>query len=86
MAEAAQLLRKQSDDFELVLPVASTLSKAWMKAEMEQMPGLKPEFTKGADAALKGRSSTENISIRLRGGAGLQACGEESQKYLGFSR
>jgi lipid-A-disaccharide synthase len=62
MIEAAQLLLKQSNDFEFVLPVASTLSQGWLKAEMGQTPGLKPEFTKGADAALKGRSSTENIS------------------------
>jgi lipid-A-disaccharide synthase len=60
MAEAAQLLEKQGNDFEFVLPVASTLNEEWLKEELEQMPGLKPQFIKNADAALKGRSSTED--------------------------
>jgi lipid-A-disaccharide synthase len=95
MMQAAQLLRKQSNDFEFVLPVASTLSQDWVREQMElctsaakagvlagpdhrpkgllhpatgsseeleQMPGLKPESIKTANAALKGRSSTENRS------------------------
>jgi lipid A disaccharide synthetase len=60
MVQAAQLLEKQGNDFEFVLPVASTLNEEWLKEELEQMPGLKPQFIKNADAALKGRSSTED--------------------------
>ena len=59
MVEAAQLLQQRSNDFEFVLPVASTLNAEWLKEQMEQMPGLKPESIKTANAALKGRSSTE---------------------------
>jgi lipid-A-disaccharide synthase len=57
MVEAGRLLQKQNEGFEFMLPVASTLNAEWLKEQMEQMPGLKPEFIKGADAALKGRSS-----------------------------
>jgi lipid-A-disaccharide synthase len=59
MVEAAQLLQQRSNDFEFVLPVASTLNAEWLKEQMEQKPGLKPESIKTANAALKGRSSTE---------------------------
>jgi lipid-A-disaccharide synthase len=62
MVEAGRLLQKQNEGFEFMLPVASTLNAEWLKEQMEQMPGLKPEFIKGADAALKGRSSTEGSS------------------------
>jgi lipid-A-disaccharide synthase len=62
MMQAAQLLQKENEGFEFVLPVASTLNAEWLKEEMEQMPGLKPEFIKSANAALKGRSSTETRS------------------------
>jgi lipid A disaccharide synthetase len=62
MAEAARLLQKQNGEFEFLLPVASTLSKDWLRQQLEQVPGLKPESVKTADAALKGRSSTENRS------------------------
>jgi lipid-A-disaccharide synthase len=62
MVEAGRLLQKQNEGFEFMLPVASTLNAEWLKEQMEQMPGLKPEFIKGANAALKGRSSTEGSS------------------------
>jgi lipid-A-disaccharide synthase len=62
MVEAAKLLQKRSNDFEFVLPVASTLNAEWLKEQMEQMPGLKPESIKTANAALKGRSSTEVVA------------------------
>jgi lipid-A-disaccharide synthase len=58
MAESARLLQKQDSEVEFLLPVASTLSKDWL-CEQLQMPGLKPESIKTANAALKGRSSTE---------------------------
>src|SRR5438270_10450120 len=62
MLQAAQLLQKQNEGSEFMLPVASTLNAEWLKEQMEQIPGLKPEFIKSADAALKGRSSTEGSS------------------------
>ncbi len=34
MIQAAQLLRKQSNDFEFVLPVASTLSESWLSEQL----------------------------------------------------
>ena len=72
MIQAGQLLQKQNNDFEFVLPVASTLNAEWLKEEMEQLQGLKPEFMKTANAALKGRSSTENrSSIGGRSSIGL---------------
>ena len=55
-------MQKQSNDFEFVLPVASTLKEEWLKEQMEQMPGLKPLVDSDLNAALKGRSSTENRS------------------------
>jgi len=39
MIQAAQLLQKQNEGFEFVLPVASTLNQDWLR---EQMQGLKP--------------------------------------------
>lgn len=56
MLQAAQLLQKQGNDFEFILPVASTLNADWLKEQIQQ--GLKPEFIKAPNAALKGRSST----------------------------
>jgi lipid-A-disaccharide synthase len=57
MVESAELLRKQGQ-FEFVLPVASTLSEKWVGEEVKAQ-GLKPQSKETADAALKGRSSTE---------------------------
>jgi lipid-A-disaccharide synthase len=59
MVEAARLLQKQSTEFELLLPVASTLSQDWVREQLQQIQGLKPGFIKAPNAALKGRSSTE---------------------------
>jgi lipid-A-disaccharide synthase len=59
MVEAIKLLQKQGAEFEFLLPVASTLNPGWLRGQVEQMPGLKPESIKTANAALKGRSSTE---------------------------
>jgi len=61
MVEAAQLLQKQNEDFEFILPVASTLNADWLREQLE-MQGLKPQFTSAPDAALKGRSSTESLA------------------------
>jgi len=61
MAEAAGLLQKQNSEFEFLLPVASTLSEDWLSEQLES-PGLKPQSINAPDAALKGRSSTENIT------------------------
>ena len=58
MVEAARLLQKQSAEFEFLVPVASTLSEAWLHEQLEAQ-GLKPQFMNAPDAALKGRSSTE---------------------------
>jgi lipid-A-disaccharide synthase len=58
MVEAARLLQKQSAEFEFLLPVASTLSEAWLHEQLEAH-GLKPQFMNAPYAALKGRSSTE---------------------------
>jgi lipid-A-disaccharide synthase len=57
MLEAAELLQQQGD-YEFVLPVASTLKAEWLKEQMEQARGLKPQFNGDLNAALKGRSST----------------------------
>jgi lipid-A-disaccharide synthase len=62
MAEAARLLQKQNGEFEFLLPVASTLSKDWLRQQLEQIPGLKPESVKTPNAALKGRSFTEDLA------------------------
>ncbi len=59
MAEAARLLQKQSAEFEFLLPVASTLSQDWL-CEQLQKQGLKPLVDNDLNAALKGRSSTED--------------------------
>jgi lipid-A-disaccharide synthase len=69
MMQAAQILRKQSNDFEFVLPVASTLNQNWLREQLEQIQGLKPEFITGPNAALKGRSSTgskSNLAVQVR--------------------
>jgi lipid-A-disaccharide synthase len=56
MLQAALLLQKQGNDFEFILPVASTLNADWLKEQIQQ--GLKPESDNASNAALKGRSST----------------------------
>jgi lipid-A-disaccharide synthase len=56
MIEAARML--QQGGFEFVLPVASTLNVEWLHQELEAQ-GLKPTVHSDANAALKGRSSTE---------------------------
>jgi lipid-A-disaccharide synthase len=61
MAEAARLLQMQNSQFEFLLPVASTLSQDWL-CEQLQAQGLKPLVDSDLNAALKGRSSTENRS------------------------
>ncbi|HZI57043.1 MAG TPA: hypothetical protein VFF39_09725, partial [Verrucomicrobiae bacterium] len=55
MVEAAELLRKQSNDLEFVLPVASTLNQGWLHQQMEHLQGLKPRVNGDLNAALKGR-------------------------------
>jgi lipid-A-disaccharide synthase len=59
MIQSAGLLQQQSTEFEFLLPVASTLNQDWLSGQLEQIPGLKPEFITAPNAALKGRSSTE---------------------------
>jgi lipid A disaccharide synthetase len=61
LVEAAELLRKQGNDLELVLPVASTLNRDWLREEMEEIRGRKPRVHTDPNAALKGRSSTEGL-------------------------
>jgi lipid-A-disaccharide synthase len=56
MIEAARML--QQGGFEFVLPVASTLNVEWLREQLASQ-GLKPPVNPDADAALKGRSSTE---------------------------
>jgi lipid-A-disaccharide synthase len=68
MVEAIKLLQKQGAEFEFLLPVASTLNPGWLRGQLEQMPGLKPESIKTANAALKGRSSTETTGQPLAAG------------------
>ena len=53
-------MRKQNE-FEFVLPVASTLSQDWLRGQLE-MQGLKPQSIHAPDAALKGRSSAETLA------------------------
>src|ERR1051326_2867990 len=57
IVEAAALLQKEGE-FEFVLPVASTLSEAWLREQLE-IQGLKPQSINALDAALKGRSSAK---------------------------
>ena len=59
MAEAGRMLQKQDGKFEFLLPVASTLSQDWL-CEQLRAQGLKPPVDNDLNAALKGRSSTEN--------------------------
>jgi lipid-A-disaccharide synthase len=61
MAEAALILWGHGPELEFLLPVASTLSREWVNAELKAQ-GLKPQFIYAPDAALKGRSSTEITS------------------------
>jgi lipid A disaccharide synthetase len=61
LVEAAELLRKQGNDLELVLPVASTLNRDWLREEMEEIRGRKPRVHSDPNAALKGRSSTQGL-------------------------
>jgi lipid-A-disaccharide synthase len=63
LAEAAGLLQKQGE-FEFLLPVASTLSDAWLCEQLEAQ-GLKPQFINAPDAALKGRSSTPALAAEV---------------------
>lgn len=73
MAEAAGLLQKQSREFEFLLPVASTLSQDWLRGQLEQIPGLKPGSITAPNAALKGRSSTEDLLyVKGRSSAGSE--------------
>jgi lipid-A-disaccharide synthase len=44
MVQAARLLQNQSAEVEFLLPVASTLNQDWLRGQLEQMQGLKPEF------------------------------------------
>ena len=78
MVEAAGLSQKQGE-FEFVLPVASTLSETWLREQLEAQ-GLKPQFTKAPDAALKGRSSTEVLASSTN-----QASVTASSRPLGTS-
>jgi lipid-A-disaccharide synthase len=63
LAEAAGLLQKQGE-FEFLLPVASTLSDAWLCEQLEAQ-GLKPQFINAPDAALKGRSSNPALAAEV---------------------
>jgi lipid-A-disaccharide synthase len=54
MVEAAELLRKQSNDLEFVLPVASTLNQDWLRQQMEQIQGLKPGNLAGSQRRPEG--------------------------------
>ena len=65
MVKAAELLRKQGNDVEFVLPVASTLNQDWLRQQMEQIQGLKPQVNNDLNAALKGRSSTGRSSTAI---------------------
>jgi lipid-A-disaccharide synthase len=58
MAEAAQLLRKQSAEFEFLLPVASTLSQDWLRGQLDAQ-GLDLGFIKTRNVAIHGRSFVE---------------------------
>jgi lipid-A-disaccharide synthase len=59
------VLQKEGGDFEFVLPVASTLKAEWLREQVEQVQGLKPKSITSANAALKGRSSTEKADTEL---------------------
>jgi len=61
LVEAAELLRKQGSDLELVLPVASTLNRDWLREQMEEIRRLKPRVNSDPNAAIHGRSSTEGL-------------------------
>ncbi|HEY1936503.1 MAG TPA: lipid-A-disaccharide synthase [Candidatus Angelobacter sp.] len=62
MIKAAGLLEKQDGEFEFLIPVASTLSQDWLREQL-QAQGLKPGSITAPNAALKGRSSTENLAF-----------------------
>src|SRR5579864_1941185 len=53
MLQSTRLSQKQSNDFEFVLPVASTLDAEWLREQLEQIQGLKPESKSATNAALK---------------------------------
>jgi lipid A disaccharide synthetase len=90
LAEAAGLLQKQGE-FEFLLPVASTLSDAWLSEQLEAQ-GLKPQFINAPDAALKGRSSTEDSAsytsqpITKQSNSSDLAAPEQPSAVTGWSR
>ncbi len=65
MLEAAQLLRHEND-YEFILPVASTLKQEWLQEQIEQMHGLKPQSGDDLNAPPKGRSSTGTLEAHSR--------------------
>jgi lipid-A-disaccharide synthase len=62
MVEAAGVLQKQSDGFEFVLPVASTLSEGWVR---EQIQGLKLKSKTSANANSPKISFSDNARATL---------------------
>jgi lipid A disaccharide synthetase len=91
MVEGAGLLKKQSAEIEFLLPVASTLNQDWL-CEQLQTQGLKPLVDRELNAALKGRSSTEDSassrsqSVTKRSNSSDLAAPEQPSAVTGWSR
>jgi lipid-A-disaccharide synthase len=91
MVEGAGLLQKQSAEFEFLLPVASTLNQDWL-CEQLQAQGLKPLVDRDLNAALKGRSSTEDSAsytsqpITKQSNSSDLAAPEQPSAVTGWSR
>jgi lipid A disaccharide synthetase len=90
MVEVAGLLQKQGE-FEFLLPVASTLSDAWLCEQLEAQ-GLKPVADRDLNAALKGRSSTADSAsstsqpVTKQSNSSDLAAPEQPSAVTGWSR
>lgn len=84
MLQAAQILQKQNEGFKFVLPVASTLNQYWLREQLGQTPGLKPQFSNDPDAALA--SSTSQGSLTQEGRPSGTSSPEQPSAVAGWSR
>jgi lipid-A-disaccharide synthase len=80
MVEAARLLQKQSTEFELLLPVASTLSQDWVREQLKQIQGLKPEFF------VESQRRPEGLLHPATGNSREKAMGNRQEKVAEYSR
>jgi len=77
MIQAAQLLQKQNEGFEFVLPVASTLNQDWLR---EQMQGLKPV------SFVDSQRRPEGLVHPAMGGSAQKAKGYAEEKVAEYRR